>query len=115
MGMMSKFFDDSALGQKLRSVTDMLCQLVDAEAVANVWPDNVYFCFMEDLVGALLICGQSEQKTACKETMKDYEYTREDFPTQDCKVPPDSLHSSFVQQPFKFAGESPLSKRFQVI
>lgn len=103
MGLISKIFDDSAFSQKLRSVTDMLCQLSDAEAVAQVWPDNVYFCFIEDLVGALLICGESEQDVNCEETIDEYKHTKEDFPAGFCEIAPDSVYANLIPSRFKFS------------
>eukprot|EP01054_Gregarina_sp_Poly1_P000983 Gregarina_sp_Poly_1__982@NODE_123_length_13493_cov_176_815135_g110_i0_p3_GENE_NODE_123_length_13493_cov_176_815135_g110_i0NODE_123_length_13493_cov_176_815135_g110_i0_p3_ORF_typecomplete_len634_score77_51Lipase_3/PF01764_25/77Lipase_3/PF01764_25/9_8e20DUF2974/PF11187_8/5_4e06Chlorophyllase2/PF12740_7/0_012Lipase/PF00151_19/0_082Lipase/PF00151_19/8_4e02Abhydrolase_3/PF07859_13/0_097Hydrolase_4/PF12146_8/0_092Abhydrolase_6/PF12697_7/0_11BAAT_C/PF08840_11/0_17PGAP1/PF07819_13/0_16Chlorophyllase/PF0 len=102
MGIISKLFDDTGLGEKLRSVTDMLCQLSDAEAAAQIFQDNVYFCFMEDLVGALLICGESEQSANCQQTMNEYSRTKEDFPDKQCFVNPNSAYSALLPKSFAF-------------
>eukprot|EP01055_Gregarina_sp_Pseudo9_P000399 Gregarina_sp_Pseudo_9__398@NODE_125_length_4117_cov_8_899461_g117_i0_p2_GENE_NODE_125_length_4117_cov_8_899461_g117_i0NODE_125_length_4117_cov_8_899461_g117_i0_p2_ORF_typecomplete_len634_score136_10Lipase_3/PF01764_25/4_5e02Lipase_3/PF01764_25/1_2e19DUF2974/PF11187_8/2e06Chlorophyllase2/PF12740_7/0_018Lipase/PF00151_19/0_1Lipase/PF00151_19/1_2e03Abhydrolase_6/PF12697_7/0_051PGAP1/PF07819_13/0_065BAAT_C/PF08840_11/0_092PEPPE/PF08237_11/0_13Abhydrolase_2/PF02230_16/0_17Esterase/PF00756_20/0_16Chlo len=102
MGIVSKVFDDTGLGEKLRTITDMLCQLSDAEAAAQIFQDNVYFCFMEDLVGALLICGESEQSANCEQTMSEYSRTKEDFPDKKCFVNPNSPYRDHLPKSFVF-------------
>lgn len=101
-GIVSKVFDDTGLGEKLRTITDMLCQLSDAEAAAQIFQDNVYFCFMEDLVGALLICGESEQSANCVQTMNEYSRTKEDFPDKRCYVNPNSPYAGHLPKSFVF-------------
>eukprot|EP01053_Blabericola_migrator_P011271 Blabericola_migrator_1__11270@NODE_663_length_6971_cov_273_239426_g484_i0_p2_GENE_NODE_663_length_6971_cov_273_239426_g484_i0NODE_663_length_6971_cov_273_239426_g484_i0_p2_ORF_typecomplete_len650_score98_47Lipase_3/PF01764_25/2_7e03Lipase_3/PF01764_25/2_2e19DUF2974/PF11187_8/8_6e07Esterase/PF00756_20/0_0023Lipase/PF00151_19/0_035Abhydrolase_6/PF12697_7/5_7e03Abhydrolase_6/PF12697_7/0_096PGAP1/PF07819_13/0_18PEPPE/PF08237_11/0_28_NODE_663_length_6971_cov_273_239426_g484_i030755024 len=105
-GILSKVFDDTNLGDKLRSITDMLCQLSDAEAAAQPFQDNVYFCFMEDLVGALLICGESEQSANCASALSEYARTTEDFPNKACYVNPESPYASHLAPSIFFHDQS---------
>eukprot|EP01056_Protomagalhaensia_sp_Gyna25_P001480 Protomagalhaensia_sp_Gyna_25__1479@NODE_1754_length_1560_cov_4_202498_g1437_i0_p1_GENE_NODE_1754_length_1560_cov_4_202498_g1437_i0NODE_1754_length_1560_cov_4_202498_g1437_i0_p1_ORF_typecomplete_len463_score45_19Lipase_3/PF01764_25/8_8e19DUF2974/PF11187_8/4_3e05Abhydrolase_6/PF12697_7/0_019Chlorophyllase2/PF12740_7/0_091PGAP1/PF07819_13/0_11Chlorophyllase/PF07224_11/0_14Hydrolase_4/PF12146_8/0_27_NODE_1754_length_1560_cov_4_202498_g1437_i01711463 len=57
---------------------------------------------MEDLVGALLICGESEQSADCEQTISDYSRTKEDFPERACHVNPISPYASHVPSQFSF-------------
>ncbi|EZG77013.1 lipase [Gregarina niphandrodes] len=103
--VVAKFFDDSSMGSKMRSVTDMVCQLSDAEAESKMFQDSVYFCFVEDIVAATLICGESEQSITCPKSLVEYAHTREDFPSTNCMVANSTLHTGTIPNVVNFSDD----------
>lgn len=104
---MSTLFETNELGSKLKLMTDLLCKVSDAEALITNDSEKSYFCSIEDVVAALLICGEAEQSANCAETKRGFEQTTEDFPNMNCSVQSDSLHKGLIpRDTFHFQDES---------